>query len=276
MFGYVHPVLGVLSEEEKARYQSVYCGLCQSLGRRYGLAARGGVTYDMTFLALLLSSLYEPKETQTVMRCLHHRCRQEQYVSSEIIDYATDLSVAFLYHKCADNWRDDHNIASKGYQAVLEKSYRQARKLRPKEVLQIEKCMKSIAALETIPEAAPEATVNLFGTLMGNLVQIREDHWSDTLKMFGCSLGKFVYMMDATIDYDDDRKHGTPNPVIALELTPERMESMLELMLAPAAESFERLPLVQDVNILRNTLYEGVWQQYRFMMKKRKEEQNNG
>ena len=276
MFGYVRPVLETLKDEEKARYQAAYCGLCQALGHRYGLAARGSVTYDMTFLALLLSSLYEPKEELHTMHCVHHRCKEEQYVSNEMIDYAADLTVALLFHKCADNWRDDRNIASKLYQAMLKKSYRQAKLIHPREVLQIEKCMRTITALEKIPEAAPEAAVNLFSTLLGNLLDIRQDQWSDSLQMFGCSLGKFVYMMDATVDYDDDRKSGKTNPVIALELTPERMESMLEMMLAPAAESFERLPLVQDIEILRNTLYAGVWQEYHRMMQKRKEAAKHG
>ena len=276
MFGYVRPVLETLTEEEKFRYQSVYCGLCQSLGHRYGLIARGGVTYDMTFLALLLSSLYEPAEQQHSMRCVHHRCKQEVYVANEMIDYAADLTVALMYHKCADNWHDEHNIASRCYQAMLKKAYRQAKLIRPKEVMQIEKCMRTITALEKVPEAAPEASVNLFSTLLGNLLAIRQDNWSDSLKMFGCSLGKFVYMMDATVDYDDDSKKNKPNPVIALELTPKQMESMLEMMLAPAAEAFERLPLVQDANLLRNTLYAGVWQEYHRMMQKRREGSKHG
>lgn len=272
MFGYVRPVLELLNEEEQERYRSVYCGLCQALGQRYGIGARAGITYDMTFFALLLSSLYEPDEQQHTMRCLHHCCRKETYVSSEMIDYAADLTVILIYYKCLDNWRDDHNLFSKCYQLLLKRAYRKARALRPKETAQIEKCMRTIAALEQVPEAAPEAAVNLFSTLLGALLAIYEDVWHDALKMFGCSLGKFVYMMDATIDYEEDYKKGRANPVIALELTPERMGSMLELLLAPAAEAFERLPLVQDADILRNTLYSGVWQAYHQMMQKRKEE----
>ena len=34
-------------------YQAYYCGLCQSLGRKYGTAARMALSYDMTFAALL-------------------------------------------------------------------------------------------------------------------------------------------------------------------------------------------------------------------------------
>ena len=36
----------------------------------------------------------------------------------------------------------------------------------------------------------------------------------------------------------------------------------LELLIAEAAESFEILPLEQDLDLLRNVIYSGVWQRY--------------
>ena len=65
MFGFVRPYLADLSEEEKSRYRAVYCGLCRTLNDQYGLMGRIGLNYDMTFLTLLLNSLYEPEETST-------------------------------------------------------------------------------------------------------------------------------------------------------------------------------------------------------------------
>ena len=55
MFGYVRPADGHLTAEDKSRFQAAYCGLCRSLGRRYGLAARMILNYDLAFLAMLLS-----------------------------------------------------------------------------------------------------------------------------------------------------------------------------------------------------------------------------
>ena len=66
MFGYVRPADGHLTAEDKSRFQAAYCGLCRSLGRRYGLAARMILNYDLAFLAMLLSR--EPE-------CLTARCR---------------------------------------------------------------------------------------------------------------------------------------------------------------------------------------------------------
>ena len=62
MFGYVIADLGRLTEAQRLRYHSVYCGLCRALYADYGAAGALALTYDMTFLALLLAALYEPEE----------------------------------------------------------------------------------------------------------------------------------------------------------------------------------------------------------------------
>ena len=60
MFGTLIASASSLSEEEMKRYKACYCGLCRSLKQRYGQFSRLTLNYDMTFLILLLQSLYEP------------------------------------------------------------------------------------------------------------------------------------------------------------------------------------------------------------------------
>ena len=47
------------------------------------------------------------------------------------------------------------------------------------------------------------------------------------------------------------------------------VENTLTMMMAECAKEFEKLPIVQDVDILRNVIYSGVWVKYREMRKKR-------
>ena len=70
MFGYLTADSSKLTEEELARYKACYCGLCRSLGHRHGQLSRLSLNYDMTFLVLLLSSLYEPEEKIGESACL--------------------------------------------------------------------------------------------------------------------------------------------------------------------------------------------------------------
>ena len=72
MFGYLAAQPGALTQEELARYKSAYCGLCRSLKLRHGELSRLTLNYDLTFLTLLLGSLYEPEERTGEQRCIAH------------------------------------------------------------------------------------------------------------------------------------------------------------------------------------------------------------
>ena len=69
-----------------------------------GQLSRLTVSFDMTFLALVLGSLYEPSESLGSKRCPIHPTKPQAFAQSEFTDYAADLSVAFAYHKLLDDW----------------------------------------------------------------------------------------------------------------------------------------------------------------------------
>ena len=68
--------------------------------------------------------------------------------------------------------------------------------------------------------------------------------------------------MDAVMDYDEDLKSGSYNPLVAAGAAPDDVSEGLRSIAAQAAQSFERLPLEQDIHILRNVMYAGLWGQY--------------
>ena len=72
MFGYVVADRSNLTQVQVARYRECYCGLCRAIGQRHGQHSRLSLTYDMTFLVLLLDSLYEPHVDAGASRCLVH------------------------------------------------------------------------------------------------------------------------------------------------------------------------------------------------------------
>ena len=112
MFGYLVAAAGVLEDQERQRYHSLYCGLCRSLERCFGHPARLTLNYDMTFLVLLLGSLYEPEEEAAQRRCPRHPVEAQRYVCSEISDYAANMNLALAYLKCLDDWRDDRRLSA--------------------------------------------------------------------------------------------------------------------------------------------------------------------
>ena len=123
MFGYIRINPEALPEESLTRYRAFYCGLCQALGERHGAAARMALTYDLTFLAVFLSSLYEPEESHTTGRCLPHPVKALPRIRTRVTDYAADMTIALTYHKCQDDWADDHRLPAKAFASLLKKRY---------------------------------------------------------------------------------------------------------------------------------------------------------
>lgn len=260
MFGYVAANLNDLSDAEKARYQAAYCGLCRALKRRFGQSARMCLTYDMTFLALLLGSLYEPEEAHGKFRCTLHPLKPHEFASSEATDYAADLSVALAYHKCLDDWDDDRSVPAKAYAGVLAKPYARVAQRLPRQCAAIEQGMADIRAIEQDPASSPDDAARRFGAVLGQVFAWREDIWSAALRQFGEELGRFIYFMDAACDLEDDQRKGSYNPLAALQMSDQDTTEALTTFAARATAVFERLPLEQDLHLLRSVLYSGVWQ----------------
>ena len=107
MFGYVMANPQELTPRQRERYLGCYCGICRAIGANASYPSRLVLNYDMVFLALLLSSLYEPAEEQGQGRCLAHPLAPRPWVRSEAVAYAADMNVALAYFSAGDNWRDD-------------------------------------------------------------------------------------------------------------------------------------------------------------------------
>ncbi len=267
MFGFILPNIESLEDEEKKRYRAAYCGVCRSLKQRYGQLPRVTVSFDMTFLALVLGSLYEPQETKGAARCPLHPAKPQAFAQSEYSNYAADLSVAFAYHKLLDDWHDDHTIKSRAAAFALAGAYRKAKKRIPQECRAIEEALAEIQVMEKQlleqNESLPlDAPANRFGLLLGDIFAHKNDFWVTDLRRFGARLGKFVYVMDAAMDLEEDLRTGSYNPFKYMDHDPQALRDNLEYLAASMTEVFERLPLERDLHLLRSVLYAGVWQRF--------------
>lgn len=274
MFGYIAPVLSVLSEEQKQRYRSFYCGVCHALRERHGQTGRLSLSNDMTFLAMLLSSLYEPETGATDSRCGVHPVKSHAYLSSPMIDFAADMNALLFYYKCVDQRMDDRSLRGKAGENLFRKSMD---KVRADYLLQAEGVRKALDELwqeEKKTDPVPDRLCNLSGEMLGSVfVPFPEDAWAGILRSLGAGLGRFIYWMDAWEDFDEDRKKGRFNPLTVYRDRPDYQDfcrETLEFLIADAAECFEVLPLGQDLDILRNILYSGVWQRYMLITEKAK------
>ena len=272
MFGYVVANQEALSEAQFARYKGAYCGLCRALKRQHGSISRMALTYDMVFLLLLLGSLYEPEEQSGSERCVAHPVKVHDYWSTELTQYVADMSIALAYCKQLDDWQDEKKLISLTASKLFAPHYRDVKAHYPMHCRELETQLAALATIEKSGVLAPDEAANCFGKLMGGLFIWKQDRWTDILYEMGCALGRFVYIMDACMDLESDRRHGRYNPMAGRD--PAEFEPILTMLIGDCALEFEKLPLVQDLDILRNILYSGVWTRYR-MAQKNNEKKGN-
>lgn len=263
MFGYVVCSKSELTEEEIERYQGYYCGVCRALKRQFGELERFSLNYDMTFLALFLSALYEPQDSKKEIRCVVHPTKPRTILENKYIDYAADMTILLAYFKCVDDWKDEHKPGAYCYSKLLQKKYNELQKKYPRQCKGVADAIERISQIEKDENSIPDAAVNTSGKMLQELFVYDEtDFWSASLRKFGYELGRFIYLMDAAMDYKKDIKKNNYNPLIKMEKQPEEIEEILTMIIGSATAEFEKMPIVQDEHIIRNILYSGVWLQY--------------
>ena len=260
MFGYVNASLKELDKAQRLRYNAIYCGLCRRIRNRAGQVARLSLSYDMTFLALLLMSLYEPEETSGPNACKLHPIEKRPWVDNEILGYCADMNIALAYYNCLDDWQDDHSLPAKQMAQHLQPYLAPIEAAWPRQCQAIRDCIAMLNQLEQENCANPDAPAGCFGALMAQLLVYRQDLWADTLAEMGMALGRFIYLADAAKDHQKDRRKQRYNPYLAAGICDaQQWEQHLLLAMGRCTQYFEKLPLVQDKPILDNILYSGVW-----------------
>lgn len=264
MFGYLSVAQGGLTEAQLARYRACYCGLCRALGKGHGELARLTLNYDLTFLVLLLSSLYEPEEASGDLRCAAHPMQAHAWWENEFTAYAADMNIMLSYLKCRDDWQDDARLGALAASAALRGAYSRLGAQYPRQHEAMTQALERLSVLEHAGDEDADAASAAFGALMAEAFVYREDRWSADLRAMGDALGRFIYVMDAALDLSSDTFHGRYNPFrryYGLD-NEQRFRDILKLLMAECVYYFDKLPLVQDADILKNILCFGLWRQF--------------
>ena len=192
MFGYIVINKPEMKFREFDMYQSYYCGLCKSLKDRYGKIGQMTLSYDMTFLALLLSSLYEPETKSGYRRCIAHPVEKHLYRQNEFTDYAADMNLLLSYEKCLDDWNDEHMTKKRLMAGLLKSRNAQVCQKYPEKIDKICQCMDMIHEYEKSESRNIDEVAGAFGEIMAEIFAYRQDEWEETLRRMGFFFGKFI------------------------------------------------------------------------------------
>lgn len=279
MFGYININQKIMSDENRKAYQAYYCGLCRRLKSNCGAKGQMLLNYDMTFLVVLLTGLYELTNETSEITCALHPTKKRTVWMNEATDYAADMNVILAYHNLIDDWKDDKAYTKKAFVKILDKDYTRIMSKYPRQVEALERFMQKTEEVERNQETNMDAVSGLTGEMLGEVFCWKEDEWAEELRALGFYMGKFIYIMDAYEDYDSDLLKNEYNPLTyAMKESAGDMDTLCRLlltsMMSECAKSFERLPILLHADILRNVLYSGVWSKYEYLqLKKRKAQQ---
>lgn len=272
MFGYTTVNKPEMKFKEYDLYHSYYCGLCSVLKKKFGLTGEFTLSYDGAFLCSLLCDLYDAQDEISERRCAVHPGVKHVIRTNVITDYAADMNALMAMFKCQDDWHDDKKISGRILSGLLNGKTKSLRDKYADKIVVITKAIDDMNEIEKSGKPDPEGMAFLFGKCMSEVYAYKNDEWEKYLRVFGDRLGRVVYLMDAYEDVYSDMKKGRYNPYSDVYERPDfegLAREMITVHLEEACVAFEKLPLIENVDFLRNILYSGIWIRFNIAAGKR-------
>ncbi len=256
MFGYVRPLESELKVREQARWRAFYCGLCRELQKR-SILAPFTLTYDCSFLALLLSALDEEAPQSRPCRCLHAALdpKRQYIVTNAALSYAADVNILLAYEKCRDDERDEHSLRAQSATLALRGAYKRTTQRQVSLAARLHEGTKALTALEQANCKSPDEAAEPFAGMLRAVAEEAPDHGCKAaLSWLLYNLGRYIYLADARDDLIKDAQRGSYNPFLAAGTRDEDARFMIEKSLDESAKALELLPLERDRDLLDNIL----------------------
>lgn len=310
MLGYVKIDKGELKVREYEVYTGSYCGVCKSIGRRYGQLPRMVLSYDAAFLAILLASLSDENDTPVQEHCIAHPViKKKTVIRNRAIDYAGDVMLILAWYKLADDAADEGKAYAKPVMLMMKRIFRRLNSLYPELCSSIKCHLSALSALEREKCASIDMAAEAFSKIMEDIFTEglqavygseppqqtspgadRSDYGisgmqdepcgfaspgSDTRELLaraGYHLGKWVYMIDAVDDIEENIESGAYNPLLfrfkfdAANETADEFRARIEPdlrfnlyhYLAMLSRCTDSLDIRKNAGIIENVIYFGL------------------
>lgn len=273
MLGYVTADKPELKMKEYEVYSGYYCGVCKSIGARYGQLPRMVLSYDAAFLALLISGLSAKADEPSREHCLVHPIKKKTIVRNEAIDYAADVMLILAWHKLLDDANDEGRIYAKTAVATLKSIYRKLEAARPELCRKVSENLASLTELEKAKCSSLDQAAEEFAKIMEAILDEAPvaDGFKEgaAMKSIGYHLGKWIYLMDAIDDIEENIESGAYNPLLYRFDYQQGEENFRQRImetcrfnlfhyLGEIANAVDLLPLKKNKGVIENIIYKGL------------------
>lgn len=272
MFGYVKVNKMDLTYREYEHYRGYYCGLCKCLKDNHGEISRLSLNYDITFLVVLLSSVYRPKSDIIEEGCITNPFKKKKKIINEITEYAASMNVLLTHYKLEDNLKDDKGIKDILAYNIYKSKVKIAYEKYPQKAEFIKNQLDILHKLESEKNTNVDEVSNTFGNLMGEIFVYKKDEYEPNLRSIGFNIGKYIYLLDAYEDLDKDYEKGRYNPFKDYINNKQdlkcKVDKLISMSLGMLAQNIDKLNIKVNIGIIDNIVYSGIYLRYKNILEK--------
>lgn len=214
MFGYIRTDTPYLYIKDDNLYRAMYCGVCKGIAETCGNAARMGLSYDVTFLSVILHNILGTDVKIEKQHCLTHCIRSRQMAEvDELTRRLGVLNTVLVYYKYTDDIQDGDR--GRGKRLWFKRGFRRAQKRYPEIVKIVRDNLAEQEKLEKAQVASVDRAADATAQMLSEFSTyvLGEKATQHTKRLF-YAVGKWIYLIDALDDYDKDKKKGAYNPFL--------------------------------------------------------------
>lgn len=166
MFGYIKINKMDMTFREHEIYKSMYCGICKHIKREYGEVARFTINYDITFLELLLSSVYNVEEEVFSEACIANPIQKKRHMINVFTEYASAMNIILAYYNIEDDVEDDNRVRDLLARLAFKSAFKKAKKKHNAKAEYIEGKLRELKELEEKKISSTDILSNIFGEIL--------------------------------------------------------------------------------------------------------------
>ncbi|MGN0353933.1 MAG: DUF5685 family protein [Muricoprocola sp.] len=249
MPGYKTALIKNLNAEDRQRYESFRCGLCHAMSNHHIAIGRMALNYDITFLSMFLTALYDAPESSHAHKCQIHPFKNQCFLKSEIINYAADMNIILLYYHRKSHWDHTKNLFSYGEAKALEKECEKIEHKYPEKCQYIRQKISELHEIRNWENSSLEQIAECIGDIMGEIFVPFHDFLGTRLRAFGQALGKYHYFLNLTMCDNKNLKKKTPT------FTDTSFENFQKKLLNDMRTSYQNLNIRKDCRMIEYLLF---------------------
>lgn len=261
MFGYINIFKNELKIKDYNVFRAYYCGLCKSLGNQYNQLIRLGLSYDLTFLAIVADSLTAEETHFESEGCIKHFGSHMICTNNSAIDYAADMSVILAYYKFTDDIKDDKSVKAFLGRIPYIYAFKKASKKYTDVAQSVKDNLDILSQLEKDKCSSIDMAAHPFAQLTSDIFK----GYSKDISRLGYNIGRFIYIADAYNDISKDKKTGSYNPFLyyddeylnSMEFE-KRVIGTFNMNLNAISDSYSAIKFAKNKEILDNIIYLGL------------------